>query len=63
MGPFWSKLLSKLEAVISFEIFCHSGGKQTFLVTDNGLFLQLDECTEAAATILGIIDGLCKGRC
>lgn len=64
MGPCWSRrLLSKLEVVIYFELFCHSGGKQTFMVADNGFFfLLLEECTKSVAMMIRIGDGLCKSN-
>lgn len=46
-----------------FEIFYHNGGKQTFLVVDNGHFSQLDQCTQWVASVMQMVEGLCKGRC
>lgn len=44
-----------------FEIFCHSGGKQAFLVTENGFFCDSMSASSSVAAVMEIVDGLCKG--
>lgn len=61
--PFQASVSSQSWKWLLFLSSCHSGGKQTFLVTDHGDFVPLDKCTESVATIIGIVDGLCDGGC